>query len=162
MVNGQVLDEDLTMLRLIDPIEEVQKEIPDSIDTAALFEIAATSICEANNAEAETTDPGERLPASQRWALGILRSPELAIADPRFDRADEALGAARGAGVKRALSEIRRQVNESEIAVHEAAEEIVAVVEQFGLRAPGRVELPPTLVPEDLGVVCYQVVLPRS
>lgn len=62
--------------------------------------------------------------------------------------------------MRHALGEVRTRVQEGLISRDEAAVKIVEVVENFGLRA---VEPPPPLeviTEDDIGVVCWMVVLP--
>jgi hypothetical protein len=100
-----------------------------------------------------------RPPASQRWALEVLRSPDLPD-KPEYNLADDALGVGRNQLVRRRLSEVRRRLSAGEIGLQEAADEIVGVVQEFGLRPEEKAAEPPTpLAPEDLGVVVFQAVL---
>ena len=158
--NGDILHrQDLPILRIIDPELEPGCAIPDGIDLEALFDLAAQDICDAHN---ELLDPAahrEQLPASQRWALEILRHAD-APGGREYDDADLALGVGRDALVRRDLSELRRRYEADELSVAECASRIVETVQSFGLQP---VKAPPNRRPigkEDLGVVCYQVVLP--
>ena len=89
--SGEVLyREDLPMLLLIDPQGQPGCPVPDDLDLEHLFAVAAADICEAHNA---LLDPEARLaslPASQRWALDVLRSPD-APSGAEYDRSDGAL-----------------------------------------------------------------------
>jgi len=160
-IDGTIVQEDLTMLRLIDPKSIPGCAVPESIDLEALFNQAAADICESHNRLADPAAQEERLPASQRWALSILRHPDAPLGE-EFDEADLALGVGRDALVRRALSQLRREQAEENLTIAECANRILEVVRSFGLQA-----VPPTSVPqqisrEDLGVVCYQVVLPST
>ena len=149
------------MLRLIDPVSEPGSKIPESLDLEALFDVAAQDIIQAHN---ELTDPAarsQRLPASQRWALEMLRHPD-APAGKNYDDADLSLGVGRDALVRRELSGLRRQREASDISVVECAEKIVEVVRSFGLQPVGETPAPAPISKEDLGVVCFQVVLPSG
>ena len=159
--DGTMVTEDLTMLRLIDPGSSLGCAKPESVDLEALFDIAVSDICAAHN---RLTDPAallEKLPASQRWALGILRSPD-APSGPEFDNADLALGVGRDPLVRRALSQLRAKQNEGKLTIEECARGIVGVVNEFGLEPVKPLSLPRPITKEDLGVVCYQVVLPTT
>ena len=71
----------LPMLRLIDPKEQPGLPIPADLDLEKLFAAAAGDICDTHNA---LLDPDARfasLPASQRWALNVLRSPDAPAGD---------------------------------------------------------------------------------
>ena len=159
--SGEILyREELPMLRLIDPQEQPGCVIPDGLDLERLFSVAAADICSAHNALLDPEMRFAALPASQRWALDVLRSPD-APAGEEYDQADQALSVGRNNLVHRELSEIRRDYEGGEMSATDGARRIVEVVARFGLRP---VEAPPTPDPiteDDLGVVCYQVVLPE-
>ncbi len=151
--------EDLPMLRLIDPGDQLGCPIPEELDLERLFSLAAADICEAHN---ELLDPEKRaaaLPASQRWALDVLRSPD-APAGREFDEADEALSVGRNNLVRRQLSALRREHESGGMSVPDCARRITDIVNQFGLRPVPIPQAPDPIVEDDLGVVCYQVVLP--
>jgi superfamily II DNA or RNA helicase len=158
--SGAILHrDDLPMLRLIDPQQQPGISIPNDIDLEHLFAAAAADICAEHNALLDPEVRFASLPASQRWALDALRSPD-APAGVEFDQADQALSVGRNNLVRRALSELRREYEGGGMSVTDCARRIIAVVAQFGLRV---VELPPAPEPitaDDLGVVCYQVVVP--
>ena len=158
--SGEVLyREDLPMLRLIDPQEQPGRPIPDGLDLERLFAVAAADICTAHNA---LLDPEARfavLPASQRWALDVLRSPD-ATAGEEYDEADQALSVGRNNLVRRELSELRREYEGGGMSVTDCARRIIEVVVRFGLRPVEAPQAPEPITEEDLGVVCYQVVLP--
>lgn len=160
-IDGNIIREDLTMLRLIDPVFAPGSPIPQTIDLEALFNKAAADICESHN---RLTDPAvreERLLASQRWALSILRHPDAPIGKD-FDDADLALGVGRDALVRRALSQLRRKHEEESLSIRECAQEILQIVQSFGLAPVVPPPVPKPITREDLGVVCYQVVLPNT
>ena len=158
--SGEVLHrEDLPMLRLIDPGEQLGCPVPDGLDLERLFALAAADICAAHNALLDPDKRAAALPASQRWALDVLRSPD-APAGREYDEGDQALSAGRNNLVRRELSALRRRYEAGGMSVTDCARRIIDVVAQFGLRP---VPLPPAPEPiseDDLGVVCYQVVLP--
>jgi superfamily II DNA or RNA helicase len=160
-LDGNIVREDLTMLRLIDSISAKGSPVPQSIDLEALFNRAAADICESHNKLTDPRAKEERLPASQRWALTILRHPD-APTGKDFDDADLALGVGRDALVRRALSQVRRQREEANLGIKECAQEIVQLVRSFGLAPVAPPPSPNPIAREDLGVVCYQVVLPRN
>lgn len=160
-IDGTIMREDLTMLRLIDPKSTPGCAIPESIDLEALFNQAAADICESHNRLADPAAQEERLPASQRWALSILRHPDAPLGK-EFDEADLALGVGRDALVRRALSQLRREQAEGNLTIAECANRILEVVRSFGLEAVLPTSVPQQISREDLGVVCYQVVLPST
>ena len=160
--SGEILSsDDLPMLRLIDPGDRFGCDIPPDLDLERLFRVVAENICETHNASLTPEARFAALPASQRWALDVLRSPEVPL-EERYDTADMALSTRRNSLVQRALSALRREYAEGVMSAPDCAARIVEVVNRFGLRP---VEIPEPSEPiseDDLGVVCYQVVLPNS
>ena len=154
-----LLRDDLPMLQLIDPQGQSECSIPEDVDLERLFSLVAADIVRTHNA---LLDPEKRfaaLPASQRWALDILRSPD-APAGSDYDEGDKALSVGRNALVKRELSELRRKYQNGELSVKDCAEQIVKTVKRFGLRPVRQSRMPKQINEEDLGVVCYQVIIP--
>ena len=159
--SGEILyREDLPMLRLIDPHEQPNCPLPDSLDLERLFTIAAADICAANNALLDPEARFAALPASQRWALDVLRSPD-APAGEEYDEADQALSVGRNNLVRRDLSELRREYEGGGMSATDGARRIVEVVARFGLRPVEAPQAPEPIGEDDLGVVCYQVVMPE-
>lgn len=97
----------------------------------------------------------------QRWALDVLRDPGVAYA-PGAEEAEEALSVGRSSAVRKALGAVETSVHAGDLTVDEAAAAIVAVIEQFGLQAVAEPALPQRVTVDDLGVVCWMAVLPRS
>ena len=93
--------------------------------------------------------------------LTVLRSLE-APEGIEFNEADEALSAGLNNIVRRELSELRREQETGAISVGACACRIVKVVNQFGLRPVPTPQAPQPIEEDDLGVVCYQVVVPNS
>ena len=159
--SGEVLyREDLPMLRLIDPREQPGCTFPEGLDLEHLFAVAAADICTAHNALLDPEARFAALPASQRWALDVLRSPD-APAGEEYDEADQALSVGRNNLVRRELSELRREYEGSGMSVADCARRIIEVVARFGLRPVDTPPAPELVTEDDLGVVCYQVVLPK-
>lgn len=78
----------------------------------------------------------------------------------KFEQADAALLVPRDAAVLRELSQVRREVQSGGLNVLAAAQRIVATVHDFGLQPTEQPPAPAApLVPQDVGVVVYQVVL---
>ena len=160
--SGEILSrDDLPILRVIDPGDRLGCDVPDALDLEALFNKAAEDICERHN---DLLTPEARfgaLPASQRWALDILRLP--GIPDERgYNLADQALSVSRGPVVRRDLSALRREFDKAQMTPVECASRIADIVKSYGLRPPQPTTVPIRISPEDLGVVCYQVVLPTA
>ena len=158
--SGEVLSrEDLPMLRLIDPQEQPGRLIPDGLDLERLFAVAAADICAAHNALLDPESRFTALPASQRWAIDVLRSPD-APAGSEYDDADQALSVGRNNLVRRELSELRREYEGGGMSVTDCVRRTIEVVERFGLRPIEAPPAPEPITEDDLGVVCYQVVMP--
>ena len=158
--SGEVLyREDLPMLRLIDPQEQPGHPIPDGLELERLFAVAAADICTSHNALLDPEARFAALPASQRWALDVLRSPD-APAGEEYDEADQALSVGRNNLVRRDLSDLRREYEGGGMSVADCARRIMEVVVRFGLRPVEAPQAPEPITEEDLGVVCYQVILP--
>ena len=159
--SGDILHrEDLPMLRLIDPQDQPAARIPDDLDLEYLFTVAAADICATHNALLDPLTRFASLPASQRWSLDILRSPDAPSGD-EYDESDQALSVGRNNLVLRALSALRRDYTSGGMSLTDCARGIVEVVERFGLRPVAPAEAPDPITEDDLGVVCYQVVLPK-
>ncbi len=152
--------EDLPMLRLVDPQEQPGCPIPDDLDLERLFTVAAADICATHNALLDPEARFAALPASQRWALDVLRSPD-APAGEEYDKGDQALSAGRNNLVRRELSGLRREYEDGGMSVTDCARRIIDVVAQFGLRPVPIPRAPAPITEDDLGVVCYQVMLPE-
>jgi hypothetical protein len=75
------------------------------------------------------------------------------------ERAEEALSVARGTAVRRALNEIRAEVGEERISRNEAAERVVRLVSDVDLQPVVQDDFPEEISEDDLGVVCWMVVL---
>ena len=158
--SGEVLHrEDLPMLRLIDPHEQPGCPVPDSLDLERLFAVAVADICTAHNALLDPEARFAALPASQRWALDVLRSPDAPAGD-EYDEADQALSVGRNNLVRRELSELRREYKGGGMSVPDCARRVVEVVAKFGLRPVATPTAPDPIAEDDLAVVCYQVVVP--
>ncbi len=160
-LSGELMDvQDLEMMFHINPQNAPGCDIPSDIDFNQLFAIAAESIVQDHN---KLTDPVAlegSVPASQRWALEILRSPD-APEGQAYDDADAALSVGRNQRVIRALSRVRSQHLETGI-IEETANGILEIVKEFGLSPVEPPTPPQPISTDDVAVVCYQVVLPEN
>jgi superfamily II DNA or RNA helicase len=156
--SGEILlRDDLPMLQLIDQDRQQSVTIPEDFDLEGLFAIAADDICERHNEPA----PSPNLPASQRWALSeILGAPDAPAGD-EYNQAADVLAMPQTARVRRALSALRREHAEGGISVRECASRIVKLVEELRLSAVSPPPPPTPIQPDDIGVVCYQLVVPE-
>ena len=160
--SGDILyREGLPMLRLIDPQGQPGHSVPEGLDLEHLFSVAAADICEAHNALLAPETRFAALPASQRWALDILRAPDAPAGDD-YDAGDQALSVGRNNLVRRELSELRRAYESGGMSVTDCARRILDVVARFGLRPVQVSQAPEPIGEDDLGVVCYQVVMPPA
>ena len=120
--------------------------------------MAASDIVAAHNQPVSAPTP----PASQRWALNdILGAPD-APRGATYNTAADVLAVPQGTPVRRALSELRREYGESGMSLLECADRVRDVVERFRLRPVALPEQPSPITEDDLGVVCYQVVVPMA
>ena len=161
--SGTILHREvLPILRLIDPQDRPGCPVPADVDLERLFAVAAADICEEHNALLDPENTASALPASQRWAQDILRSPDAVLAgeEERYAAADQALSAGRNNLVRRDLSDLRRQYANGAMSLADCAQRIVEVVEHYGLRPVDPPEPTQPIIENHLGVVCYQVVLP--
>lgn len=155
-----VLEEDAEMLRRINP-GNVPSADGVGVDLEAAWTVAASSIVTIHNRLADPRLEAERLGPAQRFALDLLRDPAVAL-PPGAARAEEALSVERSSTVRQALGAIRDAVTAGTISREEAAGRFVAIVDDFGLHA---VPPPPPLEPitvDDIGVVCWMIVLPAA
>ena len=148
------------MLFHINPNGEPGCEIPSDWDLNQLFHAAADDIVNYHNNLTDPTALEGQVPASQRWALQILRSPD-APEGQQYDDADKSLSVGRNGRLRLALSTLRSEYN-SGMSITECTTRILEIVKDFGLEPVDPPTPPQPITPDDLGVVCYQVVLPAS
>ena len=162
-VGGDLVDGDLEILRRIDPQGAEPSEI-DGIDLDAAWDKAASSIVAEHNSRADLRAGQEQIGPLQRWALEVLRDPTvtLPVGSEQVDEADAALSVERSSAIRRALRKIQDRLDTAEISRDKAATEIVEVVAEFGLRPVDPPPLPERIGVDDLGVVCWMVVLPSG
>ncbi len=149
--------DDLPMLRLIEPNGQELLALPDELDLERLFDVAADDICKEHNSPSPAP-----LPSSQRWGLEDILGAANAPAGSKYNEAADVLSVPQGLQVRRALSGLRREYGDGKMSLANCAGGILEIVERFRLRP---VPAPPPaspITPDDLGVVCYQVVMPAS
>lgn len=161
MKSGELVQSDLEILRRIDPAGGEAAE-PEGVDLDAAWETAAASIVAEHNERTDLRASQEQIGPRQRWALEILRDPGIAapVDGDKLDVADAALSVERSSAVRRALGEVQERHDSAVISRDAAAAEIIGVVEDFGLRPVEALSLPAPIDADDLGVVCWMVVLP--
>ncbi len=159
--SGNVIDaEDLEIMFHINPNGQPGCDIPSDIDFNRLFNIAAEDIVESHNQLTDPTALEGAVPASQRWALEILTSPD-APEGQQYDDAHAALSIGRNQRVRRAFSDLRREYTQG-MTITETTARILEIVKEFGLAPVDPPTPPKPITSDDLGVVCYQVILPAS
>lgn len=161
--DGDLVSGDLEILRRIDPQGGELAE-PDVIDLDGAWDKAAASIVEQHNKRADLRASQEQIGPRQRWALEILRDPSvtLPVAGEQVDEADAALSVERSSAVRRTLREVQERLDDAQISRDTAASQIVKTVEDFGLRPVDPPPLPEKIAVDNLGVVCWMAVLPRT
>lgn len=156
----ELLSTDLEILRRIDPQGAEPSELV-GVELEHAWQLAADDIVSAHNARADLRAVQEQIGPKQRWALELLRDPAVAL-PPGAELADEVLSVERSSAVRRAIGEIQDRALGHEISRDEGAEQIVRVIEQFGLQPVDPPPLPEKITADDLGVVCWIAVLPRE
>lgn len=154
--DGEVISEELLMLRAINPGTSGQHQAP--LDLEEAWGLAAADILEEHNHRADPLLSSERLPPSQRFALTLLRDPSVAL-PAGAEEADELLTVPRGSAVRTSLADIQRRVTARDMGRDQAAQAVVALVDEYGLTP---VEPPPALAQiteDDIGVVCWMQIL---
>jgi hypothetical protein len=158
--SGEVLDADLEMLRRIDP-EGGEPAEPSGVDLEGAWKQAATSIVEEHNLRADPRAAHEAIGPAQRFALELLRDPTVILPEGA-ERAEKALSVERSSAVRRELNGILAELREERISASEAAARIVQLVERLGLQPISLDDVPASIDEDDLGVVCWMVVLPPA
>ena len=156
--SGEAIDSDLEMLRRINPEGGAAAELA-GFDLEASWTIAAASIVEEHNLRADPRTAQEAIGPAQRFALELLRDPTVILPEGG-ERASEALAVERSSAVRRELNGIQAELREDRITPSEAAGQIVALVERLGLQPVSLDDVPAPIEEDDLGVVCWMVVLP--
>ena len=148
-----VLSEPAAILRRIAPGGAPGVDEPE-IDVEDAWSRAVASIVDEYNDAAGDSAEFRSVGDVQSWALALLADPSV-TEPPGGDMAYETLRVGRSQPVRRALGEIKREVEREEITRNDAARRIVQIVGAFGLRV---VESPPERAPvtkDDVGVVCW-------
>jgi hypothetical protein len=154
---GDVIDSDLEILRRVDPDGGAAADV-DGVDLEAAWAVASVSIVEEHNRRADPRAAQDAIGPAQRFALELLRDPTVILPEGA-DRAADALAVERSSAVRRALNEIAAETREERISRNEAARLVVELVERLGLQPVALDDVPPTISDDDLGVVCWMVVL---
>lgn len=122
------------------------------------WQAAVESIVAEQRERADPRRATESVGPLQRFALDVLRDPAVRV-PVGGSLAAEALSVERSSSVRQALADIRRAVDATEISREEAARQIVAVVESFGLQPVEPVPVAEPIAEDDVGVVCWMAVL---
>jgi superfamily II DNA or RNA helicase len=156
----ELVTSDLQMLRRIDPEGAEQADFGD-LDLDAAWRIAVDDVVREHNLRADPQTAQESIGTAQRFALELLRDPTVILPEGA-ERADEALSVERSNVVRRGLNEIRGDVLEERSSRNEAAARVVELVDRLGLQPVSLDDLPEPIEAEDVGVVCWMVVLPAG
>lgn len=155
-----ISNEPATILRRINPgnaPKAEDSEIVLELDLEEAWQEAASSIVEEHNKLAARGEAS--IGPIQQWAINLLADPD--IPSPvGASQASEALSIGRSNLVRTELGAIRRETKGEQITTTTAAQRIVEVVENYGLR---KVEQPAPLKPiteDNIGVVCWMAILP--
>jgi superfamily II DNA or RNA helicase len=155
---GHVIAADLEIIRRIDPRGSAGSAV-EGIDLESAWRVASADIVAEHNRRADPRTAQEAIGPAQRWALELLRDPAVILPEGA-ERAADALSVARSSTVRRRLNEIRTDTNADRITRNDAAERVVALVEELGLQPVTLEDLPSEISEDDLGVVCWMAVLP--
>ena len=153
----RVLTESAAILRRIDPGNAPGIDEPTIDLEAAWTKAAASILAEHNQDSAERA--AESVGTIQKWALALLSDPTVSV-PATAGQAYEALRVGRSQPVRRALGKIKRDLEAELIARNEAARQVIAVADSFGLRPVADAPLHDQITPEGVGVVCWLAVLP--
>lgn len=153
---------DADLLARIEPGDAPALPVEDmSLNLEEAWSVAAGSIVEEHNRRADPRTDDDSVGPMQRFALDLLRDPEIPIVSG-MDEAELALSVERGQGVRQSISRIHAAVLDDQISRSTAAQQLVQVVRDFGLR---EVEAPLQLDPitaDEVGVVCWMIVRPQA
>jgi hypothetical protein len=152
-------DSDLLILRRIDPQGLSPAEL-GGVDIEAAWRRAVEDIVREHNERADPRSVEESIGPAQRWALSLMRDPSVILPEGA-EPAAEALEVERSGAVRRALNEIAAELREERISANEAVIRVVELVRRLGLR-PVEKEFPEAISEDDVGVVCWMVVLPPT
>lgn len=156
----ETTDVELEILKVIDPEGGEACDPPSADRLEAAWMIASTEIVEEHNARLDFRDAdAERIGPRQRWAIDLLRDPTVNYSsESRAELAEKALSVARSSAIRRRLTELQRQTEEGELSRDDAAEEVISLVESYGLRPVRPLPAPAKVTADDLGVVCWMSV----
>jgi superfamily II DNA or RNA helicase len=157
---GELLDSELPILRRIDP-EGLPEASLDGVDLEAAWRRAVEDIVREHNERADPRAAEAAIGPAQRWALAHLRDPSVILPEDA-EEAAAALEVERSSAVRRALNEIKAELEEERLSPNAAAARIVELVQRLGLRPLAIDVVPSTISEDDVGVVCWMAVLQRS
>jgi superfamily II DNA or RNA helicase len=159
---GGVIDTEAEILRRINPGSAPAALLPASgVDLEAAWRTVVPTIVDEHNRRADPRANAERIGPAQRFAVDLLRDPTV-ILPPGAPYAEEALAVERSSSVRHSLTQIRSQVIDGSVSRNDAARRIVEVVRSFGLQPVESSPLLESITEEDVGVVCWMVVLPPT
>jgi hypothetical protein len=157
--DAELLASELPILRRIDPTDLQQDELA-GVDIEGAWRRAVEDIVRVHNERADPRETAAAIGPAQRWALALLRDPAVILPEGAEDAA-AVLEVERSGAVRRALNEIRAELNEKRLVANDAAARVVKLVQRLGLRPVEHV-LPVPIDEDDVGVVCWLVMLPPA
>lgn len=164
---GNPVTDELEILARIKCATATQRIIDDRANTS-IHEIWArlqTNIAADFNRALDPAGQGVRLPESQRWATDLISAQvesltgTASVEMKRLRAASASLSVPRSPTILRQLSRIRRLVKDEEETPLQGALEVLAVVEDEGLRPPDEESATVAqLTPERVRLICFQIV----
>jgi hypothetical protein len=155
---ADLIDSELPILRRIDPGGLPEGDL-GKVEIEAAWRLAVADIVRVHNERVDPRAAEAAIGPAQRWALTLLRDPSVILPEGA-EEAAAALEVERSGAVRRALNEIRAELEEERIVPNEAAASVVELIARLGLRTVERDEIPQPITEDDVGVVCWMAVLP--
>lgn len=156
--NGDLLSAPGAILRRINPGDADGITSPD-VDLDSAWQAATASIAEEHDEASASRSGGLSIGPVQRWARSLL---EGVASSPQATAAYDALAVERSTLVRHDLADVKRDLDARRVSASEAATQVIAIIEFYGLDP---VEMPPpqaVLDDDDIGVVCWMSVRPPA
>ncbi len=163
---GEPLTDELEILKLIRCKEGTPRELAVGV-APTLYDAWESAQAAISVEYEERLDPASgatRVPSSQSWAIDLLAREGSGLAErgvraSSLREAASAFSVPRSPLVLRQLSALRRQLRDGDLTAAAAALGVLEVVDREGLRPIDEESSarPPTLTPERVRLICYQV-----
>jgi PLD-like domain/Helicase conserved C-terminal domain/SNF2-related domain len=161
------LRDELEILKRIRCRDGTPRELPEEV-APTLYELWNAAQGAVMAEYEERLDPlraSTRIPSSQSWAIDMIAGEGTGLADrgvraSALREAASALSVPRGPLVLRRLSALRRELRDGDLTPAAAVLGVLETVEREGLRPVDEESdsRPPTITPERVRLVCYQVI----